>query len=676
MQRIAADARGAVNGVGMARTGQQLRQRTKKAMAEGGSTSSSPKAATPSRSGRADPHDHRLGDRLRYGFDNSMAGGTPALIAWLSVVTLVLILVFSVFVTIFRLRTSGASGRGFLPELFYSLLHALDPGFIGGDTGSWPFLITMLVLTIGGLFIVSALIGVIATGIDAKLADLRRGRSMVLERDHTVILGWSDSIFTIVSELTIANESRRRPVVVILAERDKVEMEDELRAKVPDTRGTRVICRSGSPMDLDDLALSSHGSARSVILLAPDSEDPDSEVIKTLLALTHGGGDGPRIVAEIRNPTNLEAARLVGADRTVLLDIRETVAKLIVQTSRQSGAAAVYTELFDYDGDEIYFMEEHQLGGSTYGEAQLAFENASVIGLITDGVTKLNPPAETLIDTQTVVVVAEDDSALEGQTTAAARPDLALLGTEEGRDEHATRAILVGWNERAPIILRELDHYAPPGSSLVVLTAYGAPDVPSLTNLDVSVVSGSTTDRATLETHVGAGLDQVIVLCYSDDLGVQAADARTLVTLLHVRDILAGFENATAVVSEMLDDRNRVLAQVAHVDDVVVSGEIVSLLVTQLSEDRRLEAVFSQLLGDKGSEIYLRPAEWYVQPGREVSYATVIAGALARGETALGYKSDTLGGDGLAGSGVIVNPPKSRSFDVRPGDRVVVLANN
>ncbi len=75
----------------------------------------------------------------------------------------------------------------------------------------------------------------------------------------------------------------------------------------------------------------------------------------------------------------------------------------------------------------------------------------------------------------------------------------------------------------------------------------------------------------------------------------------------------------------MLDDRNRVLAQVAHVDDVVVSGEIVSLLVTQLSEDQRLEAVFAELLAHTGAEIYLRPAEWYVQPGREVSFATVVA---------------------------------------------------
>ncbi|GAB3773568.1 voltage-gated potassium channel Kch [Nocardioides ginsengisegetis] len=654
----------------MARTGQQLRQRTTRAMAEGGTTSTKPAAA------KAAPAEHRFGDRARYWFDNSMAKGTPALIAWLSVITLVLIVVFTVLTTIFRLRSNDVTGTGFFHELFYSLLHALDPGYIGGDVGSWPFLLMMLLLTLGGLFIVSALIGVIATGIDAKLADLRRGRSIVLEQDHTVVLGWSDSVFTIIRELTLANESRRKPVIVVLADRDKVEMEDELAAKVPDLRGTRIICRSGSPMDIDDLALSSHTTARSVILLAPESEDPDAEVIKTLLALTHAGPEGPRIVAEIRNPRNLEAARLVGADRTVLLDIRETVAKLVVQTSRQSGAAAVYVELFDYDGDEIYFLDEHDLAGSTYGSAQLAFENASIIGMIDGGVAKLNPHPDTLIDRQTLIVVAEDDSALEGQASSLAQPDLALLGTEEGRDEHPTSALLIGWNERAPIVLRELDHYAPAGSTLTLLTALGNPEIPELRNLHVHVVHGHTTDRATLAQHVVEGLDQVIVLCYSDDLGVQAADARTLVTLLHVRDILGKFDTFTPVVSEMLDDRNRVLAQVAHVDDVVVSGEIVSLLVTQLSEDQRLESVFSELLGNEGSEIYLRPAEWYVQPGHEVTFATIVAGAVRRNETAIGYRSMSLASDPGTDFGVKVNPAKSDVFRVQAGDRVVVLADD
>jgi hypothetical protein len=200
-------------------------------------------------------------------------------------------------------------------------------------------------------------------------------------------------------------------------------------------------------------------------------------------------------------------------------------------------------------------------------------------------------------------------------------------------------------------------------------------NVPRLENLQVTIAPGPTTDRGTLEDHVHPELDQVLVLCYSDDLGAQAADARTLVTLLHVRDILGRYDATTPVVSEMLDDRNRVLAQVAHVDDVVVSGEIVSLLVTQLSEDHRLEAVFDQLLGDEGSEIYLRPAEWYVEPGAEVSYATIIAGASRRGETAIGYKSVALA-EGEAAFGVRVNPAKSETFQVLPGDRVVVLADD
>jgi hypothetical protein len=106
----------------MARTGQQLRMRTAKAMAKGGSSN---------RSANAPKSD--LGDRLRYRFDNSMSRGTPALIAWLTAVTVVLIVVFSVFTTIFGLRPESDAPDGFLHEMFYSLLHALDPGTIGGD---------------------------------------------------------------------------------------------------------------------------------------------------------------------------------------------------------------------------------------------------------------------------------------------------------------------------------------------------------------------------------------------------------------------------------------------------------------------------------------------------------------------------------------------------------------
>src|SRR3954447_15603425 len=104
----------------MARTGQQLRARTARAVAR-------PKGAVAPSTVRtvAEPRSS-LGDRLRYRFDNSMSRGTPALIAWLSVVTLLLILLFTIVVTLFNLRQGGAGGvGGFFREMAQSLFHAL-----------------------------------------------------------------------------------------------------------------------------------------------------------------------------------------------------------------------------------------------------------------------------------------------------------------------------------------------------------------------------------------------------------------------------------------------------------------------------------------------------------------------------------------------------------------------
>src|SRR6266516_5186808 len=311
-----------------------------------------------------------LRQRLRYAFDNTMARGTSALVFWLVVASAVLVAFFSVIVLIGKLAPSN--GRpGAVSQLFKSLLHAMDPGTIANDTGKWPFLVMMLLLTIGGLLIVSALIGVLATGLDRKLDELRKGRSVVLESDHTLILGWSETVLTILAELEIANASEKNPSVVILADRDRVEMEDAIRAKVDGSGSTRVVCRTGSPVDLTDLRVGSPQTARSVIVLSPEGdEDPDAQVIKTILALTRSPGRRPepyRIVAEIHDPANMEAARLVGGHEAVLVDKRETISRMLVQSSRQSGASVVYNELLDFGGDEVYFRRDDGLVGKRFG---------------------------------------------------------------------------------------------------------------------------------------------------------------------------------------------------------------------------------------------------------------------------------------------------------------------
>lgn len=58
---------------------------------------------------------------------------------------------------------------------------------------------------------------------------------------------------SLLNQLAIANESLGRGVVVVMAERDKEDMENDIAKMEFDFKGTTVICRSGSPLILSDL---------------------------------------------------------------------------------------------------------------------------------------------------------------------------------------------------------------------------------------------------------------------------------------------------------------------------------------------------------------------------------------------------------------------------------------
>ena len=64
------------------------------------------------------------------------------------------------------------------------------------------------------------------------------------------------------------------------------------------------------------------------------------------------------------------------------------------------------------------------------------------------------------------------------------------------------------------------------------------------------------------------------------------ADAHTLITLLHLRDLRERNGYTFSIVSEMLDTRNRALAQVTRADDFVVSLRDASGWYRSFSRDR------------------------------------------------------------------------------------------
>jgi hypothetical protein len=52
----------------------------------------------------------------------------------------------------------------------------------------------------------------------------------VLDRDHILMVGWTDKSLSIIEQLAFANESEGGTTIVVLADTAKEDMENELRS--------------------------------------------------------------------------------------------------------------------------------------------------------------------------------------------------------------------------------------------------------------------------------------------------------------------------------------------------------------------------------------------------------------------------------------------------------------
>ncbi len=612
-----------------------------------------------------------------------MSRGPLALIGWLAMMSGLIVAAAAAVISLAGIAPGDAERVGFIEAAWLSLMRTLDPGTMGGDVG-WRFRVVMLFVTLGGIFVISTLIGVLTSGIGAKLEDLRKGRSHVIETDHTVILGWSEQVFDIVSELAIANESRPGAVIAVLADRDKIVMLDDIRRKVGPTHGMRVVCRTGSPTVPADVEMVSVDTSRAIVVLAPDGEDdPDAAIIKAVLAITNRPNrrKAPyHILVELQDEKNVEVLRTVAGDEIEIIVVADLIARIIAQTCRQPGLSVVYTELLDFAGDEIYFRTEPALTGRTFREALDAYEDATVIGIRpAAGAPRLNPPMDLIVgDGDELICIAADDQQIHlarGGRPAVAWDRIVRGGSPPpGAPE---RTLFLGWSRHAAGVLRELDAYVPAGSEVRIVGKFESPEAMTarfgtLAHQVATFEAGDITDRATLDALGVARFDHVIVLA-SDTLEPQQADARTIVTLLHLRDIAERTGARFSIVTEMLDVRNRVLVEGRRVEDFIVSKRLVGLILAQISERKALAAVFTDLFDPQGSEVYLKPVSSYIMPGPAVNVFTLIEAAAQRGEVAIGYRRVRESDDRVR-HGVVLNPRKSDPIEFDDADRIIVVA--
>ena len=614
-----------------------------------------------------------LRNRVRYRFDNLLSRGTWAVLLWLGVVTLVAVLISSGLLAVFRVDLAGSQENSWLEDFWQSTLRILDSGTMAADVG-WGRRVLALLVTVFGLLIAGTLIGLIANGVEERVDAMRRGRSTVVESGHVVILGASGRLPIIVEQLALANRTRRSNAIVVLADREPVDLSGDMRAAVTNLHGSRVVFRWGDRARAQDLAMVALRDARAVIVLA-DDDGGDAGVVKAVLAtgVELGGFDQMPIVAELGDPeTSVSLVRACGGAVHPVV-AAQSVARITAFALREPGLNQVVEELLDFRGCDLYVRDLGDLAGLSFGETVVHFEKARPIGrMCADGRVELNPePGIRLGRDDRLIVIADDDEVpVPAQCTfQAGRPPPASPRPRLHADSPPEHVLIVGWNALGAELLASLEEFAASGSTVEVVydTRLFDPEdlrLPALDRLDVTLTPDR---RATWQMgdRATSHLTSIVLLAYRRPRSSDEADSRTLLTLMMLRrDLAARGGEPPRIVVELLDADNVELARMTGADEYVVSDAITSRLITQVAEQPQRRPILLSLYAADGPSVQLVPARELGMTG-ELGYDEVITTAYAAGMLAIGVRR---------GHDVELNPRASARVQLDDGDQIVAIA--
>ncbi|MEM8768159.1 MAG: hypothetical protein AAGE43_11985, partial [Pseudomonadota bacterium] len=346
---------------------------------------------------------------------------------------------------------------------------------IYGATG--VLLAYSLVLALMGLVLFSLLISMINNSMARRFEALRRGDTPVLERNHILILGWSNKVHNVIRQIA---ELAPGTKVVILAPVEVETMREALRVSGVEREKVTIILRSGSVSTRTELERVALRYARGVMVLTTDGND--SETIKAMVLLA-GSTDwpigAPTLTAEIADERNFELASIAARNRVHVVSSSTVISKILVQTVRNPGLAEVYTELMSQRGNNIYVQRLKGIEGEVMEKLAHDFPQAIPIGVTwreatADGTrhaVALNPEPDYDFAEDDELVLLSSSYPARYFADPEARPPLEVDDHPEAHRGVPDRVLLIGWSAIVPDILREMDAHALSGTRVSLLVA-------------------------------------------------------------------------------------------------------------------------------------------------------------------------------------------------------------
>lgn len=606
----------------------------------------------------------KLRDRLKYRFDNRMARGTGEMIKILAVVSIIVAVIAAIIICVFEY-----GGEDFSSSLWDTVSTIINAWMPYSDEGAVIYLVTTAVVAIFGVLFTSVLIGIISSAIEEKVDSLREGSSKVLEAGHTVLLGFTPGSYELINQLVMSKVSDKFTLVVA-GDITKSEMEDYINENVAIPKNVKIICRKADITDPAALSILSLHKSNTIVI----NGDTDSKTVKSVLAVLrvlkpYGNKKEVTIIAKVSDDDYMLPETLRSLKNLTMIQSNEAIAKIMAHSCLQPGIAEAFTEMFNFEGSELYMSEIPELVGKSFAEILLSMDNATPIGFQKGTGTFTNPaPDMTLDNCDKVIYFSENKHSYK--IVPAGIGEISNTQLIPLENDEPGKIVVIGFDETCDTMLSELPDTVE-SFSFAGCPASRQESIRSLIhgknpNSVVTFEDINVLDNKELEKLV-EGAAHVIILESDDCEDREAEDLNNMLTLLKLKDTKLRTNATFNITAELFYESNRALVSSDDTADFVVSSNITAMMLAQLANNPELYSVFDELLSNEGNELYVKDASLFGLESRTVDALELRRIALKMGYVLTGV---------ITWSAMSINPPLDQGFTFKAGDKLIVIGED
>lgn len=597
-------------------------------------------------------------ERFQYWFDNRMSQGSFTLLRILIIFTVIAGILMAGLIILLRFN-GNLEADGVIWDSFATLINAWMPYY---EEGSIGYLIIMALSALCGLLVTSVLIGIITSAMEEKIMNLRKGNSIVIEEGHIVVIGFYPGEYTLIRQLILA-AGKDAETIVIGSELERDEIEGYIHDNIDIPDNVRIICRTVDPFDPASVEKLALRSCRTVII----SPAPDFDTVKILLAVSSliSSADCPdiRVNSIISKEENRFPPSIAAKHNVTALQTNDVLARIIAHSCTQSGLSEVFTEIFNFEGSELYCIDIGIPTGMRFAELMWKLDRAVPVGVFRNNEVTLNPDRDMILrSTDRLLVFAENRDSAVLNNGGQELNEAYAIGTP--KPERDTKVCIFGWNRTIRTVLREL----PENVESITIVNYDGDDreiierICEAREISPDFIRANTKRELSLHEIV-KDIEHVIILS-SHEADEDEADMETIFLLLNLRDVRTRYQLHYNITAEMRKEKNQSLIVGDDHTDFVVASNMSALFLAQLAETPEMITAFKELLSNEGNELFMKRA-YNLSLHGEHTVSELRQIAFRQKYIFLGY----VGEDGHC----VFNPQLNDIIGLKRSDKVVVL---